>query len=142
MENGAPDTVEKKPIVNPDSLAKGPPAKPPYSAFSPARRRFILIIVTVAGFYGPLSGSIYLPALPVLERAFDVSTQVINATVSVFMAILAVAVRPDPLYHAPVTRLSLVATGRIDADLSDYSHCFGLPGATSAGAKSCIWHLC
>lgn len=40
--------------------------KPPYCALSPHRRRFILGVVTVAGFFGPFAGNIYLPALPVL----------------------------------------------------------------------------
>ena len=66
-------------------------AKPAYSALSPGRRRFILWIVTAAGFFGPLAGGIYLPALPTLQRAFHTSATAINATVSVFMGVLAIA---------------------------------------------------
>lgn len=69
-----------------------PNARPQYSALSPGRRRSILGIVTAAGFFGPLAGNIYLPALPVLQADFRTSATVINATVSVFMGILAVAV--------------------------------------------------
>lgn len=72
----------------------------PYSAFSLGQRRFILGIVTAAGFFGPLSGGIYLPALPVLERAFSASSTVINATVSVFMVVFAVAVSTPYILHA------------------------------------------
>ncbi|KAA8641751.1 Dityrosine transporter 1 [Aspergillus tanneri] len=60
---------------------------PPYSVFSRPKKIFILAVVTVAGFLGPLAGNIYLPALPVLEREFHVSTAAINTTVSVFMAV-------------------------------------------------------
>ncbi|KJK64116.1 Major Facilitator Superfamily protein [Aspergillus parasiticus SU-1] len=60
---------------------------PPYTAFSRPKRVFILAVVTVAGFLGPLAGNIYLPALPVLEHEFQVSAAAINATVSVFMAV-------------------------------------------------------
>ena len=49
-------------------------------------------MVTAAGFFGPLSGAIYLPVLPILEDAFSVSASVINATVSVFMVVFAIAV--------------------------------------------------
>ena len=70
-----------------------PTPKPPYSALSTGRRRLILAIVTAAGFLGPLAGGIYLPALPTLEQAYHTSATAVNATVSVFMAILAVAVR-------------------------------------------------
>ena len=70
--------------------ASGP--MPQYTAFSLGRQRFILGIVTAAGFFGPLAGGIYLPALPTLQEAFNASATAINATVSVFMGVLAVAV--------------------------------------------------
>lgn len=62
-----------------------------YCGFSPARRRFIVGIVSAAGLLGPLAGGIYLPALPVLAEEFDVGSAAINATVSVFMALCAFA---------------------------------------------------
>ncbi|KAI1082064.1 major facilitator superfamily transporter [Whalleya microplaca] len=67
-------------------LEKAPAASPPpYTAFSPWRRRFILTVVTVAGCFGPLAGGIYLPALVVLEDEFHVGATAINVSVSVFM---------------------------------------------------------
>ncbi|KAF2201236.1 MFS general substrate transporter [Delitschia confertaspora ATCC 74209] len=85
----------------PNGLSTGPPKGPPrsgaaYSAFSPARRRLTLTIVTIAGFFGPLAAGVYLPALPILQNDFGTSATTINATVSVFMAVLAVA----PLFWA------------------------------------------
>lgn len=68
----------------------------PYTAFLPKRVRGILLLVTMAGFLGPLSGNIYIPLLPLLESQFEVSATTINATVSVFMAVFAVA----PLFWA------------------------------------------
>lgn len=65
---------------------------PVYCALSPGRRRLILSIVTAAGALGPLSGGIYLPVLPLLEREFNVGSTSINATVSVFMVTFAIAV--------------------------------------------------
>lgn len=73
-----------------DESSKPPPV--PYSAFSPGKRRLILGIVTAAGFLGPLSGAIYLPALPLFENVFSASSTAINATVSVYMAVFAAAV--------------------------------------------------
>jgi MFS family permease len=64
----------------------------PYTGFSPGRRHFILGVTTVAGFFGPLAGGIYLPALPVLEEEFHVDATAINATVSVFMLTFAFGV--------------------------------------------------
>ncbi|WEW54885.1 Dityrosine transporter 1 [Emydomyces testavorans] len=69
--------------------AQPKPPPPPYTAFSSPRRTFILTVITVAGFFGPLAGNIYLPALPVLTREFNVSTTAMNITVSVFMLVFA-----------------------------------------------------
>lgn len=63
----------------------------PYCGFSSTRRRFIVAIVSAAGFLGPLAGGIYLPALPILKQDFRVGSAAINATVSVFMALCAFA---------------------------------------------------
>ena len=82
--------AQMKPEFKPEAKPTAKP--PPYSALSPGRRRFILYIVTAAGFFGPLAGNIYLPALPTLQTAFHTSATTINATVSVFMGVLGVAV--------------------------------------------------
>lgn len=92
QENGTSTLQREKPAGSPQGPGKSTP-RPPYSVLYPAKRRLILGIVTVAGFFGPLAAGIYLPALPVLQRAFHTSATAINATVSVFMAVLAVAVR-------------------------------------------------
>ncbi|KAL4912120.1 major facilitator superfamily domain-containing protein [Aspergillus aurantiobrunneus] len=68
-----------------------PDSVPPYSAFSEKKKRFYLGIVTAAGFFGPLCGAVYLPSLVLYEDVFNASSTVINATVSVYMAIFAVA---------------------------------------------------
>ncbi|CUS23954.1 LAQU0S12e03774g1_1 [Lachancea quebecensis] len=63
---------------------------PPYTAFSQRQVILIFIIVIFVGFLGPLSGNIYIPALPILQDVFGLSATAINATVSVFMAVFAV----------------------------------------------------
>ena len=68
-----------------------------YSSFSKKRKILIVFIVTIAGFLGPVSGNIYIPILPMLQEVFHVSETCINATVSVFMAVFALA----PLIWAP-----------------------------------------
>ncbi|KAF2687665.1 MFS general substrate transporter [Lentithecium fluviatile CBS 122367] len=73
-----------------------PPPPPPYTAFTPARQKFILAVVTLAGFFGPLCGAVYLPSLLLFEDVFKASTTVINATVGVYMVVFAVA----PLFGA------------------------------------------
>jgi hypothetical protein len=67
-------------------------AGPPYSAFSVNRRRFILAVVTAAGFFGPLCGAVYLPSIMLFQDIYNVSATVINATVSVYMTVFAIVV--------------------------------------------------
>lgn len=81
-----PASAEEQPIS-----AEPPKPKPVYSAFTPARRRLILGIVTAAGFLGPMAGGIYIPVLPEFASELHVSQTTMNATVSVFMVVFAVA---------------------------------------------------
>ncbi|KAF2108330.1 major facilitator superfamily domain-containing protein [Lophiotrema nucula] len=67
------------------------PTVPPYSAFTPSRRRFILGVVTASGFFGTLTGAVYLPSLLLFQGVFNTSAAVINATLSAYMAVLAIA---------------------------------------------------
>jgi hypothetical protein len=69
-----------------------PEVPPPYSAFSINRRRFILGIVTAAGFFGPLCGAVYLPSLRLFQKIFSTSEAAVNGTVSMYMVVFAVAV--------------------------------------------------
>lgn len=92
--------MEEKPLeqtVTPAGVEAQRVTPPSYSAFSPGRRRYILTVTTIAGFFGPLAAGIYLPALPVLERDFNVSVTAINVSVSVFMAVFAVGVSSVPV---------------------------------------------
>jgi hypothetical protein len=105
IENGKSTIEIGEKQTEPRSPAE--PAKPPpkgsppvYSAFSPGRKRFILGVTTIAGFFGPFAGNIYLPALPVLQKEFGVSVTAINASVTVFMAVFAVGVSLlQPLFY-------------------------------------------
>lgn len=65
--------------------------KEPYSYIPFNRKCFIVLIVSITGFIGPLSGNIYIPLIPKLSKDFDVSTSTINGTVSVFMIIFTFA---------------------------------------------------
>ncbi|KAI1740159.1 major facilitator superfamily domain-containing protein [Xylaria scruposa] len=73
-----------------------PPPKEPYTAYSASRQMFIVLIATLVGFFAPLCGAVYLPSLILFESIFHASSQVVNATVSVYQAIFAVT----PLFGA------------------------------------------
>ncbi|KAK7566661.1 hypothetical protein IWX91DRAFT_334476 [Phyllosticta citricarpa] len=84
VEQGTPTSTLEKTLEQPS---------PPYSAFPQSTRRLILFAVTCAGFFGPLAGAVYLPAIPLFSSIFHTEDDVISATVSVYMAIFAVSVR-------------------------------------------------
>ncbi|KAI1322654.1 multidrug resistance protein [Xylariaceae sp. FL0255] len=62
-----------------------------YSIFTRTEKRCIVAIVSWASWTSNLSAFIYLPALKPLADAFDVSVGQINLTLTVYMAIAAVA---------------------------------------------------
>ena len=62
----------------------------PYCCFPKWRAVTIFMIIIFVGFLGPMTGNIYIPALPLLQDEFHVSGTVINLTVSVFMAVFSV----------------------------------------------------
>jgi hypothetical protein len=82
--------IEEAPISDPI---------PPYSAFSPSRQWCIVLIVTAAGFFSPLTGAVYLPSLVLFETVFNTSSTVINASVSVYWAVFGVA----PMFGATLS---------------------------------------
>ncbi|KAH3686711.1 hypothetical protein WICPIJ_002312 [Wickerhamomyces pijperi] len=95
----AETNVSNKPPQQPLET-QGPTERPPmpaYTAFSKKRRTATMLIITAAGFLGPVSGNIYIPLLPLFQQDFKASETVMNATVSVFMLVFAFA----PLIWAP-----------------------------------------
>lgn len=90
-KNGKVDTAMTKESESREFTTPSPP-KPPYCALSAGRKRFAITIITLVGAVGPLSGTMYLPVLPLLAREFGVSNTSINASVSLFMITFAFAV--------------------------------------------------
>jgi multidrug resistance protein len=58
---------------------------PVYSAFTKAKKRYIVIMVIWASFISPTSANIYFPALNALEVDLNVSVTVINLTLTSYM---------------------------------------------------------
>ncbi|KAH8678598.1 major facilitator superfamily domain-containing protein [Tricladium varicosporioides] len=74
-ENGAPD-LEQLAAVS---------TGPVYSAFGKWKKRYIVIMVTFAAFISPTSANIYFPALIPLQQDLNVSTKLINLTLTSYM---------------------------------------------------------
>lgn len=60
-------------------------AVPPYSCFSTAKKRYIVATAAGAGLFSSLSAQIYFPALNTLADDLNVSTSLINLTVTSYM---------------------------------------------------------
>ncbi|EQB56176.1 hypothetical protein CGLO_03814 [Colletotrichum gloeosporioides Cg-14] len=71
----------------------------PYSIFTRKEKWFIVGMVAVAGFYSPLPANIYLPAIPKLSEAFGKSVELLNLTVTAFLAMQGIS----PMLWGPLS---------------------------------------
>ncbi|KAL9622299.1 MAG: hypothetical protein Q9160_003310 [Pyrenula sp. 1 TL-2023] len=58
---------------------------PPFSVFTRQQKRFIVVMASWAGFFSPVSGNIYFPALNSLSQDLNVSISLINLTLTSYM---------------------------------------------------------
>ena len=58
---------------------------PPHSIFSKNKKRYIVFMVSFAGFFSPLSTSTYFPALNAIAADYKVSNTLINLTLTSYM---------------------------------------------------------
>jgi len=68
-----------------ESLRQTTTNTPPWSVFTLRQKRFIVLMVALAGFFSPLSANIYFPALNTLSSYFHVSSGIINLTLTSYM---------------------------------------------------------
>lgn len=60
-------------------------APPPYSIYSQFEKRMIVLAVSLAAFFSPVTAQIYLPALNVLAADFHISATQVNLTMTTYM---------------------------------------------------------
>ncbi|KAK5085961.1 hypothetical protein LTR05_005251 [Lithohypha guttulata] len=58
---------------------------PPFSIFTSTQKKFIVFMASWAGFFSPVSANIYLPALNPLASSLNVSSSLINLTLTSYM---------------------------------------------------------
>lgn len=69
-----------------DSKFSPPQAAPqPYSSFSAGQKRYIVFTASGAGLFSSLSAQIYFPALNALAKDLNVTSSLINLTVTSYM---------------------------------------------------------
>ncbi|KAL3456455.1 major facilitator superfamily domain-containing protein [Aspergillus heterothallicus] len=95
---------------SPRSLAEGnPPSEAPapfaltppaneislvqnHSVFTTAQKRFIIIIITLAAFFSPLSAQVYYPVMPILAQNYGLNSMALmNLTITTYMLLQGLA---------------------------------------------------
>ena len=61
--------------------------EPPYSIFSKTQKRYIVVIVALAGLFSPLSSFIYYPATKALADSLHTSIEAINLSITSYMIV-------------------------------------------------------
>ncbi|KAI4719525.1 MFS general substrate transporter [Aureobasidium sp. EXF-10727] len=75
--------------ANGTALSNADP-EPPFSAFTLAEKKLIVLTISFIGLLSPLSASIYFPAIGTLARDLSVSTSDINLTVTTYLIFQAI----------------------------------------------------
>ena len=87
--NHADDTLQEDGSAADDAKDLEGPEKvspePAYSVFTQRQKGYIVLLTASAGFFSPLSSSIYFPALNALAQDLKVSNELINLTLTSFM---------------------------------------------------------
>lgn len=65
--------------------------EPAHSAFGKNQKYFIVLMVTLASFFSPLSGQIYFPVMPTLVENYHLTTGLINLTVTTYLILQGLA---------------------------------------------------
>ena len=60
-------------------------APPPYSIYTRWEKRMIVLAVSLAAFFSPVTAQIYLPALNVLAADFNITSTQVNLTMTTYM---------------------------------------------------------
>ncbi|KAF2019297.1 MFS general substrate transporter [Aaosphaeria arxii CBS 175.79] len=68
-----------------EALSVIPSNSPPYSVFSTRKKQFIVFLAAWGGFFSPLSANIYFPALTTLTHEYNVSSTLMNLTLTSYM---------------------------------------------------------
>lgn len=74
-----------------DAITEQRKKNSPYSVYSVGKRGLIVLAASLAGFFSPLSASIYYSALPVIAHDFHVSNSKVNLTVTTYLIIQGLA---------------------------------------------------
>jgi multidrug resistance protein len=81
---GVQPQIQEQHLFSSDASPEQPPA--PYSIYNHKEKWILVGIVGVAGLFSPLPANIYFPAIPTLTTVFNRSTEDLNLTVTIYLA--------------------------------------------------------
>ncbi|KZP22047.1 MFS general substrate transporter [Athelia psychrophila] len=122
-ETATRSTTPTDTLVTPTILSeeKAEETKKPFSIYTNREKWLIVLIASFAGLFSTLTVNIYLPAIPAMAAAFHKSTELINITVTVYMAFQGISpmfwgtmadrVGRRPVFIACLLVLSLACVG-------------------------------
>ncbi|KAI1322386.1 major facilitator superfamily domain-containing protein [Xylariaceae sp. FL0255] len=119
---------------------------PPYSIFSPAQKRLIVLIVALTTLLPPLTASIFYPVIPLLARELHVSITDINLTITIYLIVQGIAPSlvgnlSDECGRRPALLVAYIVyiAGSIGAAVgTTYGVLFGMRALQSAGGSGTI----
>ena len=76
---------EPLPIEDVEALRQAPSGQPLHSVFSKRKKQFIVFMTAWAGLFSAISANIYFPALNTLSKDLNVSSGLINLTLTTYM---------------------------------------------------------
>ena len=83
-----PAALEAQPEVNANTE---PDSQQVHSVFGKHQKRFIVLMVSMASFFSPLSGQIYYPVMPTLVENYHLSIALVNLTVTTYLILQGLA---------------------------------------------------
>ena len=60
---------------------------PPYSAFTPSQKRWIVFLAALAGMFSPMSSFIFYPAINSIAHSLDVTVGLVNLAITTYMVV-------------------------------------------------------
>ncbi|KAI1487335.1 major facilitator superfamily transporter [Biscogniauxia mediterranea] len=73
--------------LEPDVERPRSPVSPPYSAFSPWQKRWILFLSALSGMFSPMSSFIFYPAITALASGIGVTVGLVNLAITTYMVV-------------------------------------------------------
>ena len=84
-ESSSSDAVGSQAAKADGAANANPQDDAPYSIWTYGEKLAMVLLVSFMALISPMSGQIYLPALPLLARDLDVSASLINLTVTTYV---------------------------------------------------------